>query len=64
MKWNGKIIYQMLYSPSVSGKICLASAAMIAGCIFFPIVFRLLLIPLIVLFAVTLFLVVFRIFCD
>ena len=64
MKWNGKIICQLLYSPYVSGKICLASAAMIAGCIFFPIVFRLLLIPLIVLFAVTLFLVVFRIFCD
>ena len=64
MKWSSKIIYQFLYSPSASSKLCLISAAMIVGCIFFPVVFRLLLIPLIILFAVTLFLVVLRIFYE
>jgi len=64
MKWSSKIIYQFLYSPSLSSKLCLTSAAMIVGCIFFPAVFRWLLIPLIVLFAATLFLVVFRIFNE
>ena len=46
------------------GRICLASAGLILGCLFFPVVFRLLLIPLIVLFAASLFILLFRLFTN
>ncbi len=70
MKWTQWLADAVSAAPKSAaarewlGRICLASAGLILGCLFFPVVFRLLLIPLIVLFAASLFILLFRLFTN